>query len=175
MGDQLVRWSDGVDARSPPHLSNALFSQMNVSFAWTWMCMLKYYQLFVLILKRASLQIVECLKCFIFFNPWTKASRSTCLTLSWTLLVLLSTERVSGIWGQAGAVLVSDGFRCSASFSLKQFTVKDRRVLLQLCQVHLGDLELQKRCQIVESLTTDTWWSRTTPQRFKNTNSPGRP
>lgn len=59
-----------------------------------------------------------------------------------TLHILACSERVSGIWGQAGAVHVSDCFRCSISFPFDHFTVVGRRplVLVQLCQVHLGDL-----------------------------------
>lgn len=56
--------------------------------------------------------------------------------------MLVCTERVSGIWGHAGAVHVADCFRCSISFSFDQFTVKTRRqhVLVRLGQVHLGEL-----------------------------------
>lgn len=53
------------------------------------------------------------------------------------------TERVSGILGPAGAVHVSDYFRCSIAFSFHRFVVGGcwQRVQVQLCQVHLGDLD----------------------------------
>lgn len=48
------------------------------------------------------------------------------------------TGWVSGIWGQAGAVHVSDCFRCSIFIFLSFYCCWI--FLLHLCEVHLGDL-----------------------------------
>lgn len=71
--------------------------------------------------------------------PWASAA----LLEHSSLHGSVCTERVLDVWGQAGAVHVFDCVRCSIPFPFEHFVVVGcrQRVLVQLCQVHLGDLK----------------------------------
>lgn len=73
----------------------------------------------------------------------------------------MCNEWVSGIWGQAGAVHVSDCFRCSVSFPFDHFTVVSRTTHSSPAESSPCGRLVQTQCWLSPCLEfyEDIWWS----------------